>query len=91
MSWLTDTSGTDAYLGSMSTLELDGCGCLTGEEHMSKCVLWTPPGLVLARPMETMDRRAKARATMTRWRAANPERWREIQRASDVRRGRRAA
>lgn len=80
---VTDKPGPDAYLPSM---ELDGCGCLTSEEHMTRCVLWVWPGLVLARPEE--DRRALARERMTRWRLANPERWREIQRQSDVRRGR---
>jgi len=68
-------------------MELDGCGCLTSEEHLTRCVLWVQPGLVLARPMLTdEDRRARARARMTRWRLAHPERWREIQRRSEAKR-----
>lgn len=89
VSWITDKNDDAAYSPSV---ELDGCGCLTDEEHMTRCVLWTVPGLVVARPMLTPEeRRARARARMTRWRRANPERWREIQRRSDAKHGRLAA
>lgn len=91
VSWITDTPEGFAYLAPV--FELDGCGCLTSEEHLSRCVLWARSGAVLARPARVKSETAREgeRRRMARWRAANPERWRAIQRASDVRRGRRAA
>lgn len=92
MSWITDTPDGFAYLAPV--FELDGCGCLTSEEHLSRCVLWARPGIVRARPaarVKSETAREGERRRVARWRAANPERWRAIQRASDVRRGRRAA
>ena len=94
----TDASGAAAYVGgvdemSSTALLLDGCGCLIAEEHLTRCVLAPPPaGAVIAGPSPALTasaadlRRAKARAKMTAWRKANPERWREIQRKSYQRR-----
>jgi hypothetical protein len=93
VSWITDTPDGFAYLAPV--FELDGCGCLTSEEHLSRCVLWARAGIVRARPAaraKSETAREGERRRMARWRAANPERWRAIQRASDERRkARRAA
>lgn len=90
VSYITDNGSTEEH---SPCVDLDSCGCLTSEEHLSRCVLWTAPGVVLARPMRTTSERARAsnRARMARWKAAHPERWREIQRRSYERRMGRAA
>lgn len=86
----TPVEGLSYEASSAAHIELDGCGCLTSEEHLSRCVLWVRPGVVRARP--TSERtRASNRERVARWKAANPQRWREIQRASYERRKTRAA
>lgn len=87
MSYVTDTRGERAYLGGVD-MELDGCGCLTSEEHMTRCVLTPAAGVVTARPTESSEERRRRlnRERVQRFKVAHPERWREIQRASEARR-----